>query len=66
MPVVDPALSPDDIELELNIPRSTVFLLVRRGDLRGFRAGRHLRVRRSWLEEYIAAQEIKPDSDPEA
>ena len=42
----------------LNIPISTVFLLCRRGELRGFRAGRHLRIRPEWVEEYIRRNEL--------
>jgi excisionase family DNA binding protein len=53
------ALSAKEAARLLNIPTSTVFRLVRRGDLRGFRAGRHLRVRVEWVEEYIRDHEIR-------
>jgi excisionase family DNA binding protein len=44
----------------LRIPVSTLFLICRRGSLRTFRAGRHLRIRRGALDEFVRQQERSP------
>ena len=46
----------------LKIPASTVFSLCHRGELRAFRAGRHVRIRPEWLDEFIRRHELKPRS----
>ena len=56
-----PALSAAETAQQLRIPVSTVFLLCRRGQLRGFRAGRHLRIRPEWVEEYIRSNELRTE-----
>ena len=57
---MDRALTATEVAEVLNIPVSTVLLLCRRGELRSFRAGRHVRVRREWQEEFVHAAEGGP------
>ena len=60
---MEAALRARDVARLLDIPESTVFLLWRRGELRAFKCGRHLRTRPEWLREFQERQEIaKPES----
>lgn len=55
---MEAALRARDVARLLNIPESTVFLLWRRGELRAFRCGRHLRTRPEWVREFQERGEL--------
>jgi len=53
-----PSLPPEiltvpEVALYLRVTSKTVYTLVRRGDLRGFRVGRVLRVHRTDVEQFM-------------
>lgn len=52
----EPLLDANQVAALLNLPRSTVYELARRGLLRPIRLGRHLRWTRPMLEAALAAQ----------
>ena len=58
---MEPALRARDVARILDIPESTVFLLWKRGDLRAFRCGRHLRTRPEWVREFQERQEVSKE-----
>lgn len=64
----DEILTATEVARTLRIPLSTTYELIRRGELRSFRAGRHLRVRSIWLQQYIdrLAQNAAAPKEPPA
>ena len=46
-------LSIEDLQIALNIGRSTAYRLIRSGDIRHLRIGKNIRVPRRYLMEYI-------------
>jgi len=53
-------LNSDEVASYLRISKRTLLKEVHEGKIKAFRAGKSLRFRRSFVEEYIASQEIKP------
>lgn len=47
-----PFITVDELAAYLRIPRSTAYLLVQRGEVPHFRAGRHIRIPRSALDNF--------------
>lgn len=50
----------------LQISERTVLREISAGKIRAFKAGRALRFKREWIQEYIDAQAVKPGDDLEA
>lgn len=46
-------LTPADVADEANVHVQTVLAEIHRGHLRAARVGRHWRIRREWLDEYL-------------
>jgi excisionase family DNA binding protein len=49
----------EDLAATLRVHLMTAYSMVRRGDIPAIRVGRHLRVRKSDLEAWLAKQERK-------
>ena len=46
-------LTAREIAQELQVPRAAIYELCRTGELRSFRVGKHVRIRRTALEDYL-------------
>lgn len=49
-------LTPDEVAGYLKVPKTTVYKLLRSGELAGFKAGKHWRIPRAELGALIACQ----------
>lgn len=53
------ALTPDEVASRLKIKKNTVYELIKRGELSGFRVGNMVRVEAAELEDYIERKKIR-------
>jgi putative molybdopterin biosynthesis protein len=58
------ALTPQEVADRLRIAKNTVYELIKRGELRGYRVGNQVRVDESALEEYRGAEPSLPGLAP--
>ena len=58
-PELGEILTPDEVATYLKVPKKTVYKMLRTGELRGFKAGKHWRVSRDDLGAWIACQSHK-------
>ena len=58
---MDDLLTAVEVAAALRLPLSTTYLLIQRGELRAIRTGRHLRVPRKSLEDFISSNDEETD-----